>query len=100
YEVTDKPNFMNREISMEDSEIRTLLQEYNQIILKLKEAGVLKSDKLVADYGEYLCAKMLNLTRMESSVNKDYDAVDKDGKKYQIKTRKYSAENKATVFPV
>ena len=37
---------------------------------------------------------------MSSSVNKDYDAVDNEFIKYQIKTRKDSLHNTATLLPV
>ena len=85
---------------MEEKGIRALLQEHNKIMEKLIEAKVIRGNNLVADYGEYLSAKMLGLTLMSNSVNRDYDAEDKDGKKYQIKSRKDSLRNKATILPI
>jgi hypothetical protein len=83
---------------MEDLDIKTLLQEYNRLMQRLQEAGIIRSNNLVADYGEYLTSKMLDLTLMPSG-NKDYDAIDKEGTKYQIKTRKGSRHKIASILP-
>ena len=85
---------------MNDKEIKKLLNEYTHISEKLKKAGVIRTGKVVADYGEYVVSKKLGLKLAGSSVNKGYDAVDTKGKKYEVKTRKATAWNKPTIFPV
>lgn len=85
---------------MNDKEIKKLLNKYTHIIEKLKKANVVRTGKVVADYGEYIVSKKLNLKLAGSSVNKGYDAVGADGKKYEVKTRKATAWNKPTLFPV
>jgi len=85
---------------MEENEVRSLLIQYRNIVNKLKEAGIIRSSKVVADYGEYIASRKLNLSLVESSIQKDYDAFDKDNKKYQIKTRKATAWNKPGIFPI
>ena len=83
---------------MTEKETQKLLIEYRDVINKLKKLGIVRTGKVVADYGEYIASKKLGLTLMSSSVNKGYDATDKNGKKYEIKARKDTAWNKATVF--
>ena len=85
---------------MNDKEIKKLLNKYTHIIEKLKKAKVVRTGKVVADYGEYIVSKRLNLKLASSSVNKGYDAVDIKGNKYEVKTRKATAWNKPTIFPV
>ena len=85
---------------MEDKEIKKLLNKYTHINEILKNAGIVRTGKVVADYGEYVASKRLNLTLAGSSGNKGYDALDANGKKYEIKTRKATAWNKPTIFPV
>lgn len=83
-----------------DRKIKKLLIEYRDIITKLNQLGVIRTGKVVSDYGEYIVSQKLGLKLMSSAVNKGYDAIDKQGKKYEIKTRKSTAWNKATIFPV
>lgn len=85
---------------MKNKEINQLLKKYTGIIEQLQKAGVIRSSKVVSDYGEYISSKKLNLELMKSSINKGYDAVDKEGKKYEIKSRKSTSYNKATIIPV
>jgi len=79
---------------MEENEVRSLLIQYRNIVNKLKEAGIIRSSKVVADYGEYIASRKLNLSLVESSIQKDYDAFDKDNKKYQIKTKRRHLQKK------
>lgn len=84
----------------ENSEVKKLLIEYRDIINKLRSMGILKTTKVVSDYGEYIASKKLNLKRATSSSNKGFDATDEQGKKYEIKTRKATDWNKPTIFPI
>ena len=85
---------------MDDKKIKKLLTKYTQVIEELKKANVIRSGKVVADYGEYVASKKLNLKLAESPVNKGYDALDKKGIKYEIKTRKATSWNTPNIFPV
>lgn len=85
---------------MDDKIIKRLLNKYTNIIERLRGAGVIRTGKVVADYGEYIVSKKLNLTLADSSINKGYDAVDTKRRKYEIKTRKATAWNKPTISPV
>lgn len=54
----------------------------------LKEKGVIRSNNLVGDLGEYYCKQNLGITLSNSKVQKGYDGIDEKGKTVQIKTRK------------
>lgn len=51
----------------------------------------------VADYAEHLVCKAFSLTPAEKST-KGYDATDRTGQKYEIKSRRYNAGSKPTHF--
>lgn len=87
-------------MTAKESEINSLLIEYKNILEKLKNLGVIRTSKVVGDYGEYIAAKKLNLKLSENSVNKGYDATDQDNKKYEIKARKATSTNIPTIFPI
>lgn len=77
-----------------------MLNKYTFIIEKLKKSKVIRTNKVVADYGEYIVSKKLNLKLAISSVNKGYDAKDAKGNKYEIKTRKATSWNIPNIFPI
>ncbi len=81
-------------------EIKKLLIQYRDILKRLSELGAIRSVKMIPDYGEFIACQKLNLKLTDSSVNKGYDAIDKEGKKYEIKTRKANMWSKPSVFPV
>lgn len=54
----------------------------------LKELEILRTERnLQGDYAEWLVAELLNLKLSESTIQKGYDAIDKEGRTYQIKSR-------------
>lgn len=53
----------------------------------------------VADYGEYVVTKKLNLELVKNS-QKGYDAVDSKKKRYQIKARRQTERNNSTQLGV
>ena len=85
---------------MKEKEIRKLLLQYNRVLNKLYDGGVIRTSKLVSEYGEYVVCKKLGLERTKSTVAIGYDAVDKWGKKYEIKARKENEQNRPTLFPI
>ena len=58
---------------------------------KLKELNVISSNSFTSEIGVYHAKKHLNLKgillKMQGYINEGYDAVDKNGIKYEIKTR-------------
>jgi len=85
---------------MNPSQIKALLRKYTEIISTLRTEGVIKTSKVVADYGEWLVAQKLNLQLVDSPINKGFDALDNKGEKYEIKTRKETAWNSPKNSPV
>ena len=85
---------------MNEERVKKLLKQYTTTIDELRNIGVIKTGKVIPDYGEFMASKKMGLKLMTSSVNKGYDAVDKKGNKYEIKTRKANLWNKPTIFPV
>jgi len=70
-----------------EKEIVKICKPYAGIIKKLKKLRVIKTKKVVSELGEYYASKVLKLNLKENPVKKGYDAIDKKGKRYQIKTR-------------
>ncbi len=54
----------------------------------MKRLGTLRSERnLQGDYAEWLAARMLGLRLAPSSVQRDYDGTDSEGRTYQVKSR-------------
>jgi len=76
-------------------EVLSLLSD---IIEELRNRGLTRTkNNPVADYAEHLVCKAFSLTPAKKST-KGYDAVETNGKKYEIKSRRYSAGSKPTRF--
>ena len=70
--------------------ISQLLKLNAQTIEELIHRGVIRTrNNPVADYTEWLVSKKLNLALVENS-HEGFDAVDEDGIRYQIKSRRHS----------
>lgn len=64
-----------------------LLRDQFEILEELKKKGIIRTrNSPIADYAEWLVCKKMDMCLMKSST-KGLDAIDKNGKKYQIKTR-------------
>jgi hypothetical protein len=69
-------------------------------MLALQERGILRTfNNPVADYAEWLVAARLNL-RLANKSKSGHDAVDSDGKRYQIKGRRLTPKNTSTQLSV
>ena len=80
-------------------EVKRLLLQYRDVIDKLRSMKVVRTSKVVGEYGEYLVIKALSLKKADSSGNEGFDAIDeKTGEKYEIKTRKRVKWNEPTRF--
>ena len=70
-----------------------LLALYARIVDVLRSRGVVRSSNIpVGDYGEYLTARAFGLSLVSNSAA-GYDAVSPDRIRYQVKTRRLTAEN-------
>jgi hypothetical protein len=65
----------------------------------LSELRILRSERnLQGDYAEWLVAELLRLKLAESTIQKGYDATDRKGRTYQIKSRIVDSLAKNTSF--
>jgi hypothetical protein len=75
------------------------IQAYSAARRGLTTLGILRSERnLQGDYAEWVAAQLLDLELAASGVQKGYDAVDKQGRKYQIKARLVSDLSTSTSF--
>lgn len=73
-----------------------LLRLYTKILDELRHRGVTRStNNPAADYTEHLVSTKLGLTLAGSSVS-GFDALDANGRRYQIKGRRLTRQNKST----
>ncbi|MGR2661805.1 DUF6998 domain-containing protein [Chromobacterium haemolyticum] len=73
--------------------VRDLLGLHGQILTRLREAKVLRSENNpTGDYTEWLLASKLGL-RLEPNSSKGFDAVDANGERIQIKGRRVTPRN-------
>ena len=64
------------------------IKKFGKIYNKLLQENIIKSKRVVGDLGEYYASKQLNLMLNFNNSEKGYDAVDKNGETYEIKTRR------------
>jgi len=62
-----------------------LLEEYGSLMERMLRSGIVRSGNVISDYGEHMAAKRLGLELMVD--RGPFDAVDAEGRKYEIKTR-------------
>jgi hypothetical protein len=68
--------------------VRDLLSAYRDSLTALKDRGVIRSTKVLADYAEWLAARGLGLQLASAGAEKGFDAVDPTtGETYQVKAR-------------
>ena len=83
-----------KNISIENNQVLEI-KKFGKIYNKLIQENIIKSKRVVGDLGEYYAAKQLNLTLNTNSTEKGYDAIDKNGETYEIKTRRvYDSERR------
>lgn len=73
------------------------LKKISDCFKSLKEKGIIRSNNLVGDLGEYYCEQNFGITLCDSKVQKGYDGTDEEGQEVQIKTRK-TPTNSASVY--
>lgn len=73
--------------------VRGLLALYNEILKELKRRKVTRStNNPVGDLSEFLVRSALQVKLVQKST-KGYDAIDSDGRRYEIKGRRPTKEN-------
>ncbi len=81
------------------AEALVFLGEIEKAKARLKEIGVLRSDRDPAcDFAEWWAAQVCGLDLAVNAVEPAYDAVDHQGRKYQIKSRRVVDLNEPTSF--
>ncbi len=88
----------HREMHVNLSEVKVgeLLRLYTEVLDELRRRGVTRStNNPVGDYTEYLVSTRLGLTLGSNSVA-GFDAVDADGRRYQIKGRRLTPQHPST----
>jgi len=74
---------------------KSLLCLYSDLMEELRNRNVIRSsNNPVADYAEYIVSHKLGL-KLKTGSNKGYDAIDKKGLRYQIKSRRITTHNKS-----
>ena len=80
--------------------IPELLRCFANILDELKERKVVRTrNNPVADYAEWLVTQQFGLS-LERSSKRGYDAIDQNGKRYQIKSRRLDPTNESKVLSV
>lgn len=73
--------------------VRELLTLYNEILQELRRRNVTRStNNPVADLSEFLVKNALQIRLVRKST-KGYDAIDSEGRRYEIKGRRLTKEN-------
>jgi hypothetical protein len=97
---------MKAKLEFNNQQARTTLATASHLIAcylasraGLKQLGILRTERtLQGDYAEWLVANFLNLKLSASTIEKHIDAIDADGKTYQIKSRIVSDMSQSTSF--
>jgi hypothetical protein len=82
---------------------RELAQHFIQCYLAARQGltklGILRSERtLQGDYAEWLVAELLRLRLTPSTIQKGFDATDRKGQIYQIKSRIVKSLDQSTSF--
>lgn len=77
-----------------------LFATYVGVLKELRRRNITRStNNLAADYAEFLVSRALGLTLLTRSTA-GFDAIDKNGKRYEIKSRRITAHNKSRQLSV
>jgi len=88
------------EFNWETLTVPELLRCFANILDELKERKVVRTrNNPVADYAEWLVTQQLGLS-LERSSKRGYDAIDQNGKRYQIKSRRLDPTNESKLLSV
>lgn len=83
-----------------DLSVPELLAAHSSVIDELRRRGIVRSkNNPTGDYAEWLVSTSMGLA-LESNSAKGFDAVDSSGRRYQIKGRRITPNNKSTQLGV
>jgi hypothetical protein len=95
-DVRQQEEQRGRDVDLSGHAVGDLLRLYAELLDELRRRGVTRSaNNPVADYTEHLVSTKLGLTLGGNSAS-GFDAVDSDGRRYQIKGRRLTAQNRST----
>ena len=77
-------------------EIKKAINVFAHLFNKLEVAGIVRSRRVVGDIGEYYACKRLNLELSNSLNQKGFDAIDIEGRTFEIKTRRVYQSDRRT----
>ena len=86
---------------MDDSlnSIRSNLQRLAEIGKNLRSFGVIRSQRIIPDYGEWIACRILGASLADSRTQKGWD-VEIAGKRIQVKTHAKALTNRAHRTPI
>lgn len=64
------------------------ISKFGKLYESLRENEIIRSRRIVGDLGEFYACQHLNLTLNENKNEKGVDAIDENGVKYEVKTRR------------
>lgn len=68
-------------------EVESLVRRIARDRDRLRRMGVIRTERTIADYVEWMVARRLHLKLSENTIQEGFDAMDREGKRYQIKYR-------------
>ena len=75
---------------------QTEISKFGHLYESLRENEIIRSRRIVGDLGEFYASQYLNLFLNENKNEKGVDAFDKEGIKYEIKTRRIYESGRRT----
>ena len=85
-------------LRLKQLKVMDLLGLHSEIITELCDRGILRSvNNPAADYAEFLVTRALSLQPAPKSA-KGFDAKDNEGRKYEIKARRFTRMSRPTRF--
>lgn len=78
------------------SKILAAIDNFAKAYEQLEEAGIIRSRRIVGDIGECYACRRLNLEASSNKNQKGLDAIDKEGRTFEIKTRRIYESGRRT----
>lgn len=83
-------------LNLRDLDDDALTDLWANTMAELRRRGIVRTfNNPVGDIAEALAARRLGLTVVERNSEKGHDAVDADGRRYQVKARRITPQNKS-----
>jgi hypothetical protein len=92
-------NWTSRGLLDRPTQVARAIDDYRLAHEALESLGVVRSQRTVADYGEWLAAEILSLPICTSRTQKDWD-LELTGRRVQVKTHAKASTNRARRTPI